>query len=123
MILNNKVFNPGEMRTKITLVRSSVDKVTGGQKVTWSVDAKVYCKWVNAHGSEAIVGGAMEATRPATLMMRYYANLEAGWGVLKGWVDTVSSGDTVYELVAPPDDIRERHEYMAVTVRMVEGSV
>lgn len=122
MNLGGKIFNPGELRTPITLLKSSVIKIPGGQKTTWSAQAQVKCKWVNAHGSEGLAGDSQRATGLATLMLRYYGELDASWAVMKGW-DAYAEGAEIWQVAAPPDDIRERHEYMELAVQIIKGSV
>lgn len=121
MKLGNKVTNPGDLRTPITLLKSTVAKVSGGQKPIWVAQAKVKCKWVNAHGSEVVGSASQQAVGRATLTIRFYGPLDASWAVLKGW-DDLAEGAEIWQLIAPPDDIRDRHEYMELQVQLIKGT-
>jgi hypothetical protein len=122
MLLNDKPINPGELRTCITLLKSAIVKVPGGQRVAWSAQAQVKARWVNAHGAEGVTGESLQATRLATVLIRAYAGLDASWGLLKSW-DALVDGADIWQLVTPPDNIRERNEYMELTVKLVKGSL
>ncbi len=114
MNLDGKVTNPGELRTQITLQRRTVTTNAGGfQAPAWSNIGSVYCKWVNAHGSEVWSAAAAGAEQPATVFIRYNEELDTTCAVLLNSVR--------FEIVSI-DDIRERHEYMELKVkRMREG--
>lgn len=114
MNLDGKVTNPGDLRTLVTLQSPTINKDAGGApKSAWSTQAQVYAKWVNAHGSEAVLSESLHASRPVTATIRYFAGLNASWAVLKG--------SDLYQVISV-DDIRDRHEYMELKLQIVKGS-
>jgi SPP1 family predicted phage head-tail adaptor len=116
MNLNGKPTNPGELRTSIELQAPTINKDPGGaQKATWSHLATVWAKWTNAHGQEVLLAQAVESQKLATVLIRYRADVNEQCSILL-------DGQR-YEIIAPPDDIQERHEYMELSVRLVKGSL
>ena len=76
---------------------------------------------MNAHGSEGVAGESLQATRPATVLIRYFAGLDANWAIFKSW-GPYAEGAEIWQIVAPPDNIHERNEYMELAVHLVKGS-
>ncbi|HAE59760.1 MAG TPA: hypothetical protein DCG54_09730 [Anaerolineae bacterium] len=112
---NGKISNPGELRTKITLESPTIASDAGGaQRKTYTSQGTVWAKWVNAHGQESIQDGALQQFLRATVTIRYRSDVTAGWAVSKGGLR--------YEIIAPPDDIREKHEYLELQVQQMRGS-
>jgi SPP1 family predicted phage head-tail adaptor len=113
MKIGAKTTNPGELRTLITLQHRTVPAGTGGFQVpTWSMLAEVYCRWINAHGVEALTASSIGAEMPATLLIRYIDRLDMTCSVLKG--------DLTYEIISI-DDIQERHEYLELKVKRMRS--
>jgi SPP1 family predicted phage head-tail adaptor len=116
MRLNDKTSNPGELRTVVVLESSALVADAGGaQKAVYTPVATVWAKWINAHGPETVASGAVQAARRATVTIRYRADIDASWAIRK-------NGER-YQLLAPPDDIHERHEYLEMQVQMMQASV
>lgn len=110
-----KISNPGELRTQVALESPVlVEDAGGAQKKTYSSQGNVWAKWVNAHGEESIQNGVLQGIQRATVMIRYRSDVTAGWAV--------SKGGARYEIIAPPDDIREKHEYLELQVQLMKGS-
>lgn len=110
MIINGRVFNPGEMRTKIDLGRRANTEDAGGfDKPGYTVIVSVWAKWTNAHGPEVWEAQAQGAQQPATVIIRYRSDIDATWAVRKDgqW----------YEILGSPDDIQERHELIEMKVK------
>ncbi len=113
MILNGKVFNPGELRTKVALERRSVSTGTGGFQVpAWQEFAQVKSKWVNVHGSETWAAQTAGALEPATVTIRYRSDLDATCAIRKGTVR--------YEIISL-DNIQERNEYLEIKVQRIRS--
>jgi SPP1 family predicted phage head-tail adaptor len=113
MILNGRPFNPGEMRTKITLKSRSVSAETGGFQIPiLTTVAEVWAKWENVHGSEVWTAQSVQAVQPATVTIRYRAGMDTTWSILKG--------TDLYEIVSM-DDIQERHEYLEIKAQRVRA--
>jgi SPP1 family predicted phage head-tail adaptor len=113
MNLNGKVSNPGELRVPVTLQSRSVTPDAGGfQAPTWATIAEVMAKWSGAHGAEAWTAASIGAEQPATVLIRYQADLDTTCSVLKG--------TDIFEIVSI-DDIQERHEYMELKVKRMRA--
>ena len=113
MNLNGKVTNPGELRTRVVLEQRTVSTASGGfQQPGWSTIAECWAAWENAHGSEVWAADAAQAEQPATVTIRYRAGLDTTCAVRKG--------PDRFEIVSI-DDIRERHEYLALKVRRMRS--
>jgi len=111
MNLNGRPSNPGELRTLVTLKKRTVTTSTGGfQKPVYDTTiATVYAKWVNAHGSEALSAGTLDAVRTATVTIRYRDDVDESCAVVKG--------TEVFEIVSM-DNIQERNEYLELKVKL-----
>jgi SPP1 family predicted phage head-tail adaptor len=113
MNLNGKVSNPGELRTRITIEKRAVDEDAGGfPSAEWSTLAVVKAKWTNLHGSEVWAASAVQASAPATVLMRYRADVDATCALVKGGLR--------YEIVSL-DNIQERGEYMELKVQRMRS--
>lgn len=113
MNLNGKTFNPGELRTAVTICSRTVVTDAGGfQRPSYATAKAVYAKWVNAHGAETVQAGTTGAELAATVTIRYYASLDTTHAIKKG--------SDYYEILSI-DDIQERHEYMELRVKRVEA--
>lgn len=115
MKIGNAITNPGDLRTQIILQTPTITKTAGGaQVVTWTTLATVWAKWTNVHGSEVWQSQAVQAASPATVLIRYRADVNAACSILKG--------STRYEIVSL-DNIQERGEYLELKVKASKGSV
>jgi len=109
VIIGGKPTNPGELRTKITLLERDVAVEAGGFQVPDLLTiAEVWSKWVNVHGSEAWVASSIQAESPATALIRWLDGLDTSCVVQKG--------DQLYEIVSL-DNIGERSEYIELKVK------
>ncbi len=116
MNLNGKITNPGDLRTSVTIQTPTIVQGTGGaQTVSWSNLATVWSGWVHAHGSENLMAQAVQSQALATVRIRYRADVTEQCSILKG--------AERWQIIAPPEDIQELHEYMDLSVRLVKGSV
>ncbi len=115
MNIGGKTFNPGDLRTPITLLQPVESANAGGFKTptyTAATNGAVMADWKNAHGAEAWAAAAIQATRAATVRIRYRADLGLTWRVQKG--------SEVFEIVSI-DNIGERSEILELKVRAVVG--
>ena len=114
MMLNGKMFNPAEMRTRIQLQERSIGSdAAGSQRPVYSTVAEVWAKWTNVHGNEVWQSKAAQAVQPATVLIRYRADIDNTWRVLKG--------GQAFEVVSL-DDIQDRHQYIELKVQSVRGA-
>jgi SPP1 family predicted phage head-tail adaptor len=112
--LNGRTINPGELRTRIALQQRSVTQNAGGFQVeAWATATEVWARWENVHGSEVWAAQSTRAVQPATVLIRYRADVDETWRVLRAGL--------AFEIVSL-DDIQNRHEYIELKVRrMAEG--
>lgn len=111
MVINGRIWNPGEMRTRIDLGRRLNTADAGGfDQPGYTVIDSVWCRWINAHGAEVWEAQAQGAIQPATVMIRYRSDIDVTWAIRKGtaWFEIVSL-----------DDIRELHELIEMKVKRV----
>lgn len=113
MILNGKVFNPGELRTEVSIQRRGVTADAGGfQSQAWTTLATIKAKWAYAHGAEIDAATGLQVDKMATVTIRYTTGIDETCVVLKG--------SDRYEITGI-DDIRERHEYMEIKCRKMRA--
>lgn len=114
MNLNGKVTNPGELRTQVVLERPAIVENAGGFKsLSYSTIATVWAKWENVHGSEVWAAESVQASEPATLLIRYRSDIDE--------TCTVSLGTKRYRIVSL-DDVQNRHEYIELKLsRQISG--
>lgn len=115
MNLTGVPTNPGELRVPVILERPVLAQDDGGfsNRDSYTEIATVRVKWTNAHGAEVWQAAAVQARQPATVWMRYRADVDEACVVKKG-------GDR-FEIVSL-DNIQERNEYLELKVqRLVES--
>jgi hypothetical protein len=71
----------------------------------------VMCKWVNAHGTEALTAASMKLRDPATLTTRYSPPLEDVTLIL------YRAGDPKPYSVISVDNIEQRNEWLEIKVQ------
>lgn len=108
MILNGKVINPGELNTSIVLEERRIEKdASGFPRPVVGRQISVWCRWINAHGRELWQADAAGVNAPATVLIRFQAELDETWRVIyrgKTWE------------IRSIDNLRERDEWMELKV-------
>jgi SPP1 family predicted phage head-tail adaptor len=113
MIIGNRVINPGEFRTEVTLKRRSATVDPGGfQKQSLTTIAIAWAKWVGVHGSEAWAANSSNALRAATVTIRYRPDID------ETCVISVDGDD--YDIVSM-DDLQHRHEYIEFKLQLIRS--
>lgn len=113
MRIGDKVTNPGDLRTKVSLQSRTITSEDGGfQHPAWTTIATVWAKWINVHGSEAWTASSLQAESAATVLIRYRSDVNLGCAVLKGSIR--------YEIVSL-DNIQERNEYIELKVKRMSA--
>ena len=115
MRINEKPFNPGELRQKISLFQQSVTIDSGGFQVLskGSKIADVWARWVNVHGVEVWTADMAGAKQSATVLIRWRSDIDE--------TCLVEKGGQLFEIVSM-DNVRERNEYLELKVkRVVKG--
>lgn len=111
----SKYANAGDLRTPVYF--KSVSRTIGenGYKTDTETNVfgdgiAVYCKWVNAHGTEVMTAMELDVKEPATITMRYSPLIVPTLIVYRG-------GDVdPYEIISV-DDVEQRHVWLEVKVR------
>ena len=114
----SKSANPGELRTPVQFktVTSTIDDEGDPCEVETNVFGEgksVYCKWVNAHGSEAFTAMEMKLREPATLTCRYTPLINRQCIAYKG------SDPVPYEIISI-DNVEERNKWLEIKVQRRE---
>ena len=126
MKIGDKITNPGELNTQITLLSRSVATGAGGfQSPLYTTLAVVWAKWVNVHGSEAWEAAMAQAMQAATLLIRHRSGIDHTVSIAKGsYTVTAAPASTftggVFEIVSL-DNISERGEYIELKVRQMKA--
>ncbi len=114
MKYGNKVTNPGEFRTRISLQHRTVIQDAGGFQVpSWVTYDVVWSKWKNAHGN-AVLQAQIEGVEVLPIVqIRYRDDVKT--------TDAVLKGNVRYEIIYP-DNIDEKNEYIEFQAkRMMAG--
>lgn len=134
MKIGGKVTNPGELNQRVVLAKPSITQNENGAQIEGlAFVALVWAKWTNVHGSEVWASQAVQAIRPATVLVRYRSDIDPTCVLVLGaTVSDVVEDDVVvgktftggdqYKIVSM-DDISNRHEYVELKVQGIKGSV
>ena len=111
----SKSANPGELRTPVQFktVTSTIDDEGDPCEVETNVFGEgknVYCKWVNAHGTEVYMAMQQQLKEPATLTCRYSPLINETLLVYKG------SDTKPYEIISV-DNVEDRNAWLEITVQ------
>ena len=110
MKLNGRVFNVGDMRTQVTLKKRIMTSDAGGYQTPGYQDmGVVWAKWINYHGAEIWTMESVTATNPATVTVRYRADIDPTW--------VIDKGGQIYEILSM-DNIQERNEFIEMKVSL-----
>lgn len=115
----SRYANPGALRVPVEILRREKRKDKDGYPSTslsnlFGEGKKVWCKWVNAHGTEVLNAMQLGLSEAATLTMRYSAKVTPDCVVRKG--------GALYEIVSL-DNVGERGAWLEVKARRVAESV
>lgn len=106
--------NAGDLRTSVVLGSPSLDEKPGGfKRKSYTPVKTVWARWVNAHGSEALVAESVQLSQPATVTIREYPDIDTTWGIQKDgqWYDIISL-----------DRVQDRHRYIELKVSRMVGT-
>lgn len=107
----------GEMRTRITVKKPTRGvNANGIQTETWSnvFQNAVRCKWVSAHGSEAMENNRLEVGLVATLTMRYTSLIDETCCV---WYENDTQDTAHAWRIISINDPEGRHAFLEIIVR------
>ncbi|MBC8531751.1 head-tail adaptor protein [Gehongia tenuis] len=117
----SKSANSGELKTAIRVLtpQGAGPSVGGYVSETWDNvfgdGVSVRCKWVNAHGAEAITATTLQLKDPATLTMRYSPKITPKCRIYRG------DDPDPYEIISI-DNVEERCRWLEIKVsRYVPG--
>ena len=116
----SKSANAGELNTPVYFcqnVKTTDSEGDHSQSVVnvFGKDVAVYCKWVNAHGSEVFEAMQMRLREPATITCRYSSRINNTLDVYKG------SDPDPYEIISC-DNVQERDEWLEIKVQRKEAA-
>lgn len=116
----SKSANAGELRTPVYFIRHVKTTDAEGDHSETDVnvfgkDVAVYCKWVNAHGTEAFEALNLQLREPATITCRYSSQIDRTLDVLKG------TDPDPYEIISI-DNVQERGEWLEIKVQRKEAA-
>jgi len=117
MKINEKPFNPGELRTSVLLAPATVATGTGGfqsRAPDTANQVSVLAKWVNLHGPEVWAANAEGVLEAATVTIRNRTGLNATWFISK------DGGVSWFEIVSI-DNIREFGELLELKVKRLRA--
>lgn len=113
MRIGNTITNPGQLRTSISLEEPTVSQDAGGFTTRgYTARYQVKARWRNLHGTDLLTANVQASRNPARVLIRYKADINPSWTVVKGGVR--------YEIIGM-DNIAERGEYIELTVQTVTG--
>ena len=109
----SKYANPGELRTlvKFCQIRRESDADAVYQEMPFDVfGGPIKVKWVNPHGTDALMAMQMQLREPATITCRYSAKITADCVVFKG------DDPAPYDIISI-DNVEERCRWMEIKVQ------
>ena len=116
MKVGEKIINPGEIRTLVTIkTRSSTLDPGGFQVQTLTPIDTVRARWIGVHGQEAWAANSANALKAATVLLRY----PRGYRINETMVISLDGDD--YEIVSI-DDIQLRHEYIELKLQLIQSA-
>ena len=111
----SKDANAGELRTPITIKSYTSTTDSDGYPVQSWVNVfggakTAKCKWVNAHGAEALEAQRLNLKELATLTMRYSPLITAACEIYRG------SDPAPFEVISL-DNVEQRNEWLEIKVK------
>lgn len=109
----SKSANPGELRTPVRfcLIQKGTDADAVYQETPVNVfGGPVNVKWVNAHGTDALMAMQMQLREPATITCRYSAKITPACVVFKG------DDPDPYDIISI-DNVEERNRWLEIKVQ------
>lgn len=113
-----KSVTAGQMRTKIT-VKSKTSGINENGRPTESWTNifggtnKVFCSWVNAHGTEVYEAKRLGLNEVATITMRYSSLVNERCRI---WHESDTQDNDAYEIVSI-DNVGDRREFLEIKVK------
>ena len=108
-----------DLRTRITFQQPTITKDAGGAQTTTyanvSTNPTVWSSWVYDHGLESVQSGSVQSVLRATVTVRHRNDVLPVWQILKG--------SEAWKLIAPPEPVQDRNQWLVLRVEQVKGSV
>lgn len=104
-------FSTGDLRVPIEIYAPTTSGVGILQTTSFAKIIDARCRWVNSHGKEGVIADSVQALRQATITIRYHPSVNQACRIKKG--------GEFWEIITPPDNIRDRGLWMQLQVRAV----
>lgn len=108
-----KQISTADLKTPIAIHGKIMSGTGGFRTAAFSEILTARCKWVNAHGAEAVVSDSNQARHAATVTMRYHPDINESCRVI-----LLATGET-FEIATGIDNIREAGRWIEFKVRSV----
>jgi SPP1 family predicted phage head-tail adaptor len=108
-----------DLNTRITLQQPVITTDAGAAQIPgWANAANpvVWSKWTYDHGQELIKGDASVSVARATVDIRFRNDVLSAWQV-------VQEDGSIWKLIAPPENVQNRRQWLVLRVERVKGSV
>lgn len=108
----SKEAGAGELRTPITVYKRKTATQSHGYSASdeWEAGPKTYCKWVNAHGTEALEASRLRLGELATLTLRYLPGVTTRCKIMR------EADADLYDVISV-DDVENRHAWLEIKVQ------
>lgn len=116
MLTISRDTNPGQMRTRIRILRPRDEKSPENYRNPkyeniYPDNRILRCKWVSAFGTEAVMAQSLRIRDQAALTLRYDPRIKPDC-----IIENVDTGIR-YDLVSAPNDVAGAHRWMELKVK------
>ncbi len=105
------MIGAGELNTLIDIYGKTTSGTGGFKTQTYAKVFSCWAKWVNAHGTDALIANAEQVQKIATVTVYCDSRITENCRVVQGGI--------TYEIVTGIDNIRQGGEWMQFKVRAV----
>jgi SPP1 family predicted phage head-tail adaptor len=114
-----KEARAGQMKTQITV--KALTPGTDGQGYpteTWTdiFDGRIWCMWVNAHGTEVYDAMRLDLNEPATITTRYTDKINVRCRIWREPDPLKQTAANAYEVISV-DDVGDEHKFLEIKVK------
>lgn len=121
-----KSAKSGEMRTRITVHELTAGEDDDGFQINGWTDVfggqKVWCKWINPHGTDIYEQMRLNVKELATITMRYTPKINERCRIFKDYTptgDEAADARYAYDVISI-DDVENEHKLLEIKVQRKE---